>query len=86
MSISAEDKCWLDLAIAIIQQAMFDYEYEMCKGKRASGVIETAQDLRKFFLSEYGNFLSFGNGAEVLRRCDKNVEIQKRAAEQSKRK
>lgn len=86
MSISSDDLCWIDLAAAIIQQAIFDYENEMLVGKPARYQGDTARDIRKFFISGYGQFLSFGNGIAILRRCDRNVEIKKRAAEQSKRK
>lgn len=86
MTISSEDKCWIDLAAAIIEQAMTDYEFECCNGKRRSEQRDTAREIRKFFLSKWGQLLSFGNGAEILRRCDENVENKKKPARRRARK
>ena len=57
------DECYENLAIAILNQAAKDWRDAMSKNRPAK-----AARMEKFFLSDYGQLLSAGNGQYIIDR------------------
>ncbi len=62
---------YIDLAIAIIEQAKKDYK-DSLRGKKTM-----KKECERFFLSEFGQTLTFGNGELIIERCRKEVAQEK---------
>ena len=56
------------LAIAICGQAAKDYRIEIRKSVKCGEKTMGAKKIEKFFLSEYGDLLSFGQGNQIIKR------------------
>lgn len=70
--ILTEGDGYLALAAAIIQKAVCDY-FKAAKSDRKNKYIEMKR-LEDFFLSDWGETLSFGQGVEIVRLCRKGAE------------
>lgn len=68
------DEGYIDLAAAIVKQAMTDYKAALKDdGKKAK---KTRMKCESFFLSKYGQMLSAGNGELIIEMCKKEVEAE----------
>lgn len=67
---------YIDLAIAIIEQAKKDYK-DALRGKRTEKKEIMKRECERFFLSEWGQTLTFGNGELIIERCRKEVAQEK---------
>jgi hypothetical protein len=63
---------YADLAIAIIEQAKRDYKNAL-QGTRTKEKEKDIKDCETFFLSEWGQSLTFWNGEFVIERCRREV-------------
>lgn len=63
-----QEKGYESLAAAILQLAMRDYKNAIKKND-----FHKMLDLERFFLGELGQTLSYGNGANIIERCRKEV-------------
>lgn len=72
------DGC-IELAAAIVKQAMSDYKAAL-KGncKEAS---RTKKECERFFLSDYGQMLTAGNGERIIEMCKEEVKKKQRKRE-----
>lgn len=61
------------LAIAICGQAAKDYRIEIRKSVECGEKTMEAKKIEKFFLSEYVNLLSFGQGKQIIKRLQRNA-------------
>ena len=59
-----------DLRIAIVSRAIRDYKTALAYGKERA-----IYRLEKFFLSEWGQFLSGNYGEYIIERCKKNIKL-----------
>ena len=65
------------LSAGILEQAIADYK-ALLRGKvlydgQRDIIPETTETLERFFLSDFGQLLSNGNGDYIIRRCKKEV-------------
>ena len=67
------DDALIGLSVAIVRRAMGDYERALRKSKKNVAAQSNAEALEKWFLSEYGQLLSFYHGAEIISFCKSNV-------------
>ena len=70
------DDNYINLAAAIVLQAMSDYK----KALRDEDS-KTIKECEKFFLSEYGQYLSGHRGKYAIERCKKEIEQEKEKKE-----
>ena len=64
---------WPDLLItAIVRQAVNDYMWALKKNDR-----EAIEECEGFFLSKWGQFLTYKNGEKIIKRCRKIVRQQR---------
>ena len=71
-----EDEAWLMLAIAVVNQAQFDYESAMMAYKKNPHDYisrDRAAEYERFFLSDFGQALSFGHGEGIVAQCKRHV-------------
>jgi hypothetical protein len=69
------DDGYIELCAATIKQAMTDYKAALKDdGKRA---MKTRRECEKFFLSGYGQMLSYGNGERIINQCRAEVKAEK---------
>ena len=59
-----------DLRIAKVRRGVMDYNTALACGKESS-----IKRLEKFFLSEWGQFLSGNYGEYIIERCKKNIKL-----------
>ena len=64
-NLAANDARVLDLAAAVIIRAMNDYEAALRKVEQQPARASEIVMLERFFLSDYGQALSFGYGAMI---------------------
>ncbi len=62
--VSGQFQPWVDLAGAVLYQAKEDYVFALIVENR-----DDADELEEFFLSRYGQILSFGQGEYIVNRC-----------------
>lgn len=60
-----------DLATAIVKSAASDYKRELKKSKSNGKKTQRAKDIERFFLSEWCDLLSHGQGRVIMRRIKK---------------
>ena len=61
------------LAIAIVVQAAKDYEHELQRSKKDGRKTGEARRLEKWFMSDYGQLLTFGKGEQIMEKIKKEV-------------
>ena len=71
------EECYINLIIAIIEQAKADYKNAL-RGKRTAEKEKTIRECERFFLSGWGDMLMNGNGEYVMQRCRKEVAQEKK--------
>ncbi len=65
---------YINLCAATVKQAMTDYKAALRDdGKRA---LKQRKQCEKFFLSAYGQLLSYGNGERIIKQCREEVEAE----------
>lgn len=64
------------LAIAITQQAAFDYQEELERSRADGCVTQALKDIREWFKSEFGTLCSFGKGEFILNQIDNGVAVK----------
>ena len=70
------------LAIAVCKAAAEDYARELKKSDKAGAKTNAAKAIERFFLSDWGELLSFGKGELIIellqkKHCDKTLHIRK---------
>lgn len=66
-------ECAYNLIIAILTQAKSDYITALRKNNQ-----EQIEELEEFFLSDYGQAMSLGNGVKMIKQCRKFAKSKKR--------
>ncbi len=66
MDNGAKVTCYELLAIAICKTAADDYARELISSDKAGEKTNGAKAIERFFLSDWGDALSFGKGAVIL--------------------
>lgn len=73
----SEYEAYILLSAGILEQAIADYK-DVLQGRKVinqNGKIEaTIPELEKFFLSQYGQTLSRGNGERIIARCRREAK------------
>lgn len=70
------DDRYIQIAAAIVKQAMVDYKDALRDvGKKAE---KKKKACEKFFLSKYGQMLSAGNGERIIKMCREEVEAEEK--------
>jgi hypothetical protein len=64
------------LAIAITQQAAYDYQEELERSKEAGCVTQALKDIRNWFKSEFGTLCSFGQSEFIINQIDHGVKVK----------
>ena len=59
------------LAIAIVRAAVADYRKELKRSKKEGYKTGEAKAIERFFLSEYGDLLTFGKGKVIMKQIQK---------------
>jgi len=68
------EELYIELYAAIVKQAMTDYKAALKDdGKKA---LKMRKQCEKFFLSQYGQMLSAGNGERIIKMCREEVESE----------
>lgn len=67
---------YIDLAGAIVRQAMLDYKAAL-KGEDKKAERKRTK-CEKFFLSAYGQMLSAHSGERIIEMCKREVEAEKK--------
>lgn len=83
------DKCYIELVIAIIEQAVKDYKKALKDCDDKSRIVQakaqsTKRECEKFFLSEWGQLLTDGHGQLIIERCRREVAEEKKAEEKKR--
>lgn len=70
------EKGYISLMAAIIEQAVTDYKQALkeCDGR-------TIRECERFFLSEWGQALTWDNGENIMQRCRREVAEEKKKKE-----
>ena len=69
-----------NIIIAILKQAKIDYIRALVKND-----FYQINELEKFFLSDYGQAMSFNNGERIIAMCKKEAERRKRRRKQERK-
>lgn len=72
----SEDESVILLAIAVLNQAQIDFERALTASKKNRNDYKSRDEaafLQKFFLSQYGQALSFGHGEAIVEQCKRHV-------------
>lgn len=73
MSALISDKGAIMLAAAVVSLAISDYKGALLRADEKDYKVK-AVTLEHWFLSEWGQLLTFDNGGEIIRKCKKEVE------------
>lgn len=65
------DDGYENLRVAIVSLAVKDLKNAMRRSERMGRKCDRQKALERWFLSEWGQALSGGNGEEIIRRCDR---------------
>lgn len=76
-----EDDRYIELAAAVVRQAMEDYKTALLDDN-----LKEIEECEEFFLSAYGQMMTAHHGEYIIERCKKEAAQEKEEAEEKKKK